>query len=250
MRDAAAVAAKLNDSLASLARSQAARPADAELHDVAIDVDARSGLRAFDTTQIFVMPVGDWTRALSRAVQARRQRRTCWVRGPFVSPYAAAKDFSQLILFASGIGITPALGVMGQYAGSTRMKFLVWSTRSAPMLKFFAPLLGDAQLSLVYYTGKPKLSEADLRMISAQGNILVHQHRPDLLQTLQDVMGGYEKSAAGLSSASELDLRGLDPNTRAAWCAFYCGGSHAIRDQLQACATNLGIGFQAELFDW
>ena len=33
-------------------------------------------------------------------------------------------------------------------------------------------------------------------------------------------------------------------------CAFYCGGSHAIKNKLQARAKDLGIGFQAELFDW
>ena len=140
---------------------------------------------------------------------------------------------------------------MGQYAGSTRMKFLVWSTRSAPMLKFFAPLLGDAQLAMIFYTGKPRLKQAELDAITSQGgNIIVQQHRPDLLYTLEEVMRGYEKSAAGISRAGELDLRRLDHNTRAAWCALYCGGSHAIRDQLEACAKDLGIGFQAELFDW
>jgi len=247
--NAAEAASRLTDSLASIAESQQV-DADGQ-HAVSIDEDARRGLETFDTTQIFVMPVGDWTRALSQAVLKRRQRRACWVRGPFVSPYAAAKDFSQLILYASGIGITPALGVMGQYAGSTRMKFLVWSTRSAPMLKFFAPLLGDAQLAMIFYTGRPRLGQAELDAITSQGgNIIVQQHRPDLLHTLEEVMRGYEKSAAGISRAGELDLRRLDHNTRAAWCALYCGGSHAIRDQLEGCAKDLGIGFQAELFDW
>ena len=37
-------------------------------------------------------------------------------------------------------------------------------------------------------------------------------------------------------------------HTLAAWSVFYCGGSHAIRDELQQCAKGLGIGFQAELY--
>merc|ERR1712232_491415 len=121
-----------------------------------IDQEARRGLVAYNTTQIFMMPVGDWTRVLSSAIESRpRQRRACFVRGPYVSPYLVAKDFSQLLLFASGIGITPAMGVLGQYSGTQRLKFLVWSTRSIPMLKFFTPLLQDAHLSMVFYTGKP-----------------------------------------------------------------------------------------------
>ena len=185
-----------------------------------IDEAARKGLDTFDTTQIFVMPAGDWTRALSRAVEKRLQRRACWVCGPFVSPYAAAKDFSQLLLFASGIGITPALGVMGQYPESTRMKFLIWSTRSAPLLKFFAPLLGDAQLCLVFYTGKPKLSKAELVTIESHGHIIISQQRPDLEQLLEQVVRGYEKNEAGISRASDLNLATLDRHTMASWCAF------------------------------
>lgn len=104
--NAAEAASRLTDSLASIAESQQV-DADGQ-HAVSIDEDARRGLETFDTTQIFVMPVGDWTRALSQAVLKRRQRRACWVRGPFVSPYAAAKDFSQLILYASGIGVLRA----------------------------------------------------------------------------------------------------------------------------------------------
>ena len=53
------------------------------------------------------------------------------------------------------------------------------------MLKFFAPLLGDAQLCLVFYTGKPKLSKSELVTISSHGNIIVRQQRPDLEQLLE-----------------------------------------------------------------
>lgn len=222
---------------------------------VALDVaggedDARRGMKAYNTTQIFMMPVGDWTQALSRAVKGRRERRACWVRGPFVSPYSVAKDFSQLLLFASGIGITPALGVMGHYHGGTRVKFLVWSTRSLPMLKFFAPLLKDAHLCLVYYTGTPKLTSDELASITSHGHILVQQVRPDFVAITESIMREYEKSAAGIGEAGELDLRTLDSEKRAAWCALYCGGSQAIKGQLSGCAKRLGIGFHAELFDW
>ena len=61
---------------------------------------------------------------------------------------------------------------------------------------------------------------------------------------------GYERSEAGISRASDLDLATLDPHTMASWCALYCGGSHAIKSKLQASARKLNIGWEAELFDW
>ena len=172
-----------------------------------LDETARESDHDYDTTQVFIMPVGDWTRRVSAVLrdQQTRRHRTCWVRGPFTSPFSVAHEFSQLVLFASGIGIvrhstartrdwssmqaspfllarscpawlpnfcalrassragcgavdlwsgqTPSLGVLGQYRGKRRVTFLVWMTRSATMLKFFAPLLADAQVATIYYTG-------------------------------------------------------------------------------------------------
>ena len=81
---------------------------------------------------------GDWTTRVAEAVKEQegvRRNRTCWIRGPYSSPFSIASDFSQLVLFASGIGITPSLGVLGRYRGNRfggfRVKFLVWATRSA-----------------------------------------------------------------------------------------------------------------------
>merc|ERR1711908_21742 len=105
-------------------------------------------------TQVFISPSGDWTELVSREVKDKNQLRSCWVRGPYASPYTIASNFNHLVLVASGIGITPALGVMGQFPGYSRSKFLVWTTRCPYMLKYFAPLLNDAHIAAVYYTGK------------------------------------------------------------------------------------------------
>ena len=101
----------------------------------------------YETTQVFIAPGGDWTKRVAKEITDHDQLRSCWVRGPYSSPYAIASHFNHLILVASGIGITPALGVMGQFPGVTRTKFLIWSTRSPEMLKFFAPLLRDAHVA-------------------------------------------------------------------------------------------------------
>ncbi len=89
--------------------------------------EARQEIRStYNTTQIFMEAAGDWTKQVYSEVTETNQLRSCWVRGPYVSPYAVASDFSHLILVATGIGITPALGIMGQYKGFSRTKFLIW----------------------------------------------------------------------------------------------------------------------------
>ena len=214
--------------------------------------EARSLEDASSTTQVFIMPVGDWTRRVSEAVkdQALRRHRTCWIRGPYSSPFAIAHDFSQLILFASGIGITPALGVLGHYKGAKRIKFVVWMTRSASMLKFFAPLLADSHFVYIYFTGKPKLTSAELTEINAAvggKKIFVHQQRPNLEDVFKRIIVAFEGVAAGRSLERVEDI---DPALRDSWCGLYCGGSHNIQNMLAGAARKWGVGWQAELFDW
>lgn len=68
----------------------------------------RSGGIQYETTQIFVQPAGNWTQALMTTLKSNRASRSCWVRGPYTSPFAIAGSYSQIILVASGIGITRA----------------------------------------------------------------------------------------------------------------------------------------------
>ena len=114
-------------------REEAAEAASFDIAMDGISLEKKSVLSAearqqgphYSTTQCFMMPAGDWTKELSAAIKSRdgaKRHRACWIRGPYPSPFAIAADFSQLILFASGIGITPALAVMGQYRGNARIK--------------------------------------------------------------------------------------------------------------------------------
>lgn len=100
---------------------------DIKVDSVLISGEAREQIRSqSSTTQIFMVPAGDWTKEVYNEVSFRTQLRSCWVRGPYVSPYSVASNFSNLVLLATGIGITPALGVIGQYKGLSRLKTLVW----------------------------------------------------------------------------------------------------------------------------
>mmetsp|Transcript_1585 Transcript_1585/g.1899 ORF Transcript_1585/g.1899 Transcript_1585/m.1899 type:complete len:325 (+) Transcript_1585:146-1120(+) len=213
--------------------------------------EARQSLKRFDTTQVFISPIGDWSKQLLQQVSSRKQLQSCWIRGPFTSPYFVAHDFSHLVLTASGIGITPALGVMGQYPGSTRTKVLIWSTRSKTMAKFFAPLLKDAHLSVIFYTGKEKLTSAELGRIRSQGNIFIQQSRPSSLTgTIGSIITLFENEMNGGSDDGAANIMDIDRSLRNAWCLLYCGGSKIIRDQMKTFAKEKGLGWECELFDW
>ena len=176
-------------------------------------------------------------------LENQRQLRACWVRGPYNSPYFVAQSFSHLVLTASGIGITPALGVMGQYPGYSRTKILLWSTRDADMLKFFAPLITDAHLAVIFYTGKVKLTDEEMKKIRSHGNIYIQQSRPKSLPTTIETIIVEFENHLNLSSAESIN--DLDEVQKASWCVLYCGGSFRISDS----SKESRVGFECELFD-
>jgi hypothetical protein len=51
--------------------------------------EARENLEdRYSTTQVFMHPVGDWTKGLAKDLtEQKRQLSACWVRGPYTSPY-------------------------------------------------------------------------------------------------------------------------------------------------------------------
>ena len=214
--------------------------------DVALSL-VDGGGPEFATTHVLVMPVGGWTKALDHAVQdGHGIHRALWVRGPYVSPYASASAFAHLILIASGIGITPALGVLGQFSqgrSGVRPSFVLWSTRSLALVKFFAPLLKDAQCALIFYTGKEELTAAALLRIKKRtgGRCFVLPQRADFVAEAARIVTSFEEAAA---------MSEVPAPKRAQWCALYCGGSKRIRATVAKAARSWGIGFEMESFDW
>ena len=67
---------------------------------------------------------GDWTKALHDVVKVPTTR-PVFVAGPYASPFATALNYDNLILVASGIGITPALSIMRNPKGTKRVN-LIW----------------------------------------------------------------------------------------------------------------------------
>ena len=131
---------------------------------------------------------GDWTKKLHESVE-RPTRRPAWISGPFASPYATAVEYDNLILVASGIGITPAMSIVTTYKATRRVN-LIWACRDASLLEFYLDKCSfDRQgWTCIYYTGKRKL-----RLPHAlQANVLVFNGRPELQRTIREMIIGVE----------------------------------------------------------
>ena len=186
-------------SLAALTR---ARGASVAVSDTAGDSKedehqqlVRAGGHTYSTTQIFVMPAGDWSKALSAAVrEGRNLRRACWIRGPYPSPYAISNDYANMLLFASGIGITPAMGVLSQFAGS-RTCVVVWMVRSEEMLTFFVPHLAACSAAIIYYTGKKALTPEKEALLRRKAPLQIIHSRPKLDTIMPELIRMYAPRA-------------------------------------------------------
>ena len=228
---------------------------DSDLVDLVMTEVRQDLQKLFDTTQIFIAPAGDWSKGLYSEMAKSTNRGACWVRGPYTSPYFVASDFNHLVLVASGIGITPSLGVMGQFPGNTRTKVLIWAVRSRTMVKFFAPLLSDAHMVVIYYTGKEKLTDTEVTSVCSHGSIYLQQSRAaSLVGTISQIIMELERREHSLSNINQLDkisvLKDIDIRKRAAWCVLYCGGSKFIKNELKMFTLKNEIGWESELFDW
>ena len=239
--------------------------------------EARKDMHSqYKTTQLFIAPVGDWTKRVAKEITDKSQMRSCWVRGPYASPFSIASNFNNMVLVATGIGITPALGVMGQYSGHSRLKFIIWTTKCPYMLRFFAPLLKDALIATVFYTGRDYIfTEEELTSLRSYGNIYIKQGRSsDLTNVIESLIVTYENEACkfmrdsnigrrrlglGLGLGSGRRLKGITTQVTTdsmneeelrAWCVLYCGGSLIIEDIIRQYTKGKGITFDSEIFNW
>ena len=210
-------------------------------------------LDRYNTTQIFITPIGDWSHEVVNSVQNRKHLRECWVSGPYTSPFSVARQFSHLVLVATGIGITPSLGVTGAYPGMTRTKILLWSTRDKNQLRFFAPLFYDVHLTLVFYTGEEKLGQDEISYLCAFGNIFIQQSRPESISdTISSIIVQFDNQCHNelAINGQAKELEDIDEAHKSSWCVLYCGGSGAIKDNLSAFTKKHNLGWKYEMFDW
>ena len=110
--------------------------------------------------------------------------RPVWVSGHFASPYSTAINFDNLVLVASGIGITPALSVVAAHRATRRVN-LVWVCREPSLVEFYLSKFQfpTNALTLIYYTGKGR--KLVLENIDLPRTVLVLEGRPKLGRTVR-----------------------------------------------------------------
>jgi len=135
---------------------------------------------------------GDWTEALHAMID-RPMALPAWVSGPFASPYSAAFNYSNIILVASGIGITPAMSLITWHRESQRRTNLIWCCRDASLLEFY---LADSKTqfserawTLIFYTGKRKFALPE----HLPPTVLLFTGRPNFEKVVAELIYGIER---------------------------------------------------------
>jgi hypothetical protein len=141
-----------------------------------------------DHSCVHIHACGDWTEQLFNET-VQDTHRPVWVQGPFASPFSTATDFDNLILVATGIGITPALAVMHDLRAERRVN-LIWLTRDASMVEFYldsAKFCNNAW-TFIFYTGNRKLNITS----SLPPTCFVSNERPQLHKVMFNIVHSIE----------------------------------------------------------
>ena len=139
-------------------------------------------------TMLCIESSGDWTKELHRKIKVPCIR-PLYVLGPYKSPFSdAAVTTSNAIAVASGIGITPTLSLVFNYAGKKRIN-VVWACRDPGLVeyilhKFDVGAITKKSYAFIFYTGTRELAlPKDLPM-----NVFVFNGRPHLEHTITGIV--------------------------------------------------------------
>lgn len=139
-------------------------------------------------TMLCLESSGDWTKELHRKIKAPCLR-PLYVLGPYKSPFSdAAVTTSNAIAVASGIGITPTLSLVLNYAGKKRIN-VVWACRDPGLVeyilhKFDMGAITKKSYAFIFYTGTRELAlPKNLPM-----NIFIFMSRPHLEYTITGIV--------------------------------------------------------------
>ncbi|CAB9515447.1 NADPH oxidase 4 [Seminavis robusta] len=160
-------------------------------------------------SSVCIAAIGDWSKQLHDTT-LRPTSRPAWVSGPFLSPFATAIHFDNIVTLATGIGITPALCTVNMYRGTRRIN-LVWMCRDPSFVEFFVSTVdfpSDAFV-LIYYTGKKQLVLPD----EMPSNIFIFAGRPALEKVICGLVECIETETGLPENIAEEGkrIRDLDP---------------------------------------
>jgi len=95
-------------------------------------------------------------------------------------------------LHLEGIGITPALSVIGAHKDNRRIN-LIWAVRDRHLLEFFPRhlYLDHEGWNLIFYTGREPLDMSSLN-VHANTNVCIINGRPNLHEVIPNIIFGIE----------------------------------------------------------
>jgi len=99
---------------------------------------------------LFIRVLGFWTGQLQQTAMANNGKMLADVRGPYPSTTSLAQDADELLLIAGGIGITPFMGLLEDFASDDQRQRrirLIWVFREAACHTWLIPLLEQLRRS-------------------------------------------------------------------------------------------------------
>ncbi len=139
-------------------------------------------------TMLCIGASGDWTRELHDVIKAPSYK-SLYVLGPYLSEFSdKAVTTSNAIAVASGIGITPTLSLMLNYAGKKRVN-IIWMCRDAGLVEYILhkvdiEAITKNSYAFIYYTGKRELALPQKLPL----NLFIINSRPDLEESITGIV--------------------------------------------------------------
>ncbi|CAM9345893.1 unnamed protein product [Discosporangium mesarthrocarpum] len=156
---------------------------------------------------LYIAGVGDWTKGLFR-LALQKSRMPLWISDPMPSAMQHALDFDNVLLVATGVGITPCISVIERYAYKKNIH-LLWVVREASLVSLYEDHLRQVN-STVHLTGsqEPEIVGHLKQLIESRGNrdsldsnasdraegvchrVILREGRPDLPEFLAKAQRG------------------------------------------------------------
>ncbi len=145
-----------------------------------------------DHTMLCIGASGDWTKELHRKIHVPSYK-SLYVLGPYLSEFSdKAVTTSNAITVASGIGITPTLSLMLNYAGKKRVN-IIWMCRDAGLVEYILHKVNIEEITknsyaFIYYTGKRELALPKNLPV----NLFIFNTRPKLEESIAGIITSIE----------------------------------------------------------
>ncbi|KAK3237620.1 hypothetical protein CYMTET_52321 [Cymbomonas tetramitiformis] len=145
-------------------------------------------------SSVCIARLGDRSKDLHAAL-VRPAAHPGWIYGPFPSPFSGATSRPNLMAVASGIGVTPTLGIISELAETHNVN-VVWMCRDHDLIEYFirSVQFDNDAWSIIFYTGKiPLLLDEDHFLRNPR--LLIVEGRPALREDILSIMAAVENDS-------------------------------------------------------